>query len=153
MVLWDVAVHKRISDDPLAVKEGSVKGVAFSPDGKTIAAGYSVFSNGGVVLWDVAGRERLAEDPLPVQEGSVNGVAFSPDGKTAAGYGTVGVVLWDVDLDSWQRLASRVANRNFSGEEWRRFFPDKPYRPTFDSFRIAPDSDSTGATSPPARAQ
>ena len=32
--------------------------MAFSPDGKTIAAGYGFRAGiGGVVLWDVAGRE------------------------------------------------------------------------------------------------
>ena len=42
VVLWDVAARKRLADDPLAVKEGDVRSVAFSPDGKTIAAGYGV---------------------------------------------------------------------------------------------------------------
>ena len=86
------------------MKEGGVHSVAFSPDGKTLAAGYGVRGRGGgVVLWDVATRKRLLEDPLPVKEGYVNSVAFSPDGKTlAAGYGirvgniSGGVVLWDV---------------------------------------------------------
>ena len=32
--------RKRLADEPLAVNEGDVWGVAFSPDGKTIAAGY-----------------------------------------------------------------------------------------------------------------
>jgi len=87
LVLWDVAGRKRLSDDPLPVKEGSVWGVAFSPDGKTIAAGYYNITDSGVVLWDVAGRRRLADDPLRVQEGFVTNVAFSLDGKTiAAGY-------------------------------------------------------------------
>ena len=40
MVLWDVAARKRLVDDPLPVNEGRVTSVAFSPDGKTIAAGY-----------------------------------------------------------------------------------------------------------------
>ena len=68
------------------------RSVAFSPDGKTIAAGYGGGGGGGgVVLWDVAARKRLADDPLPVKEGNVWSVAFSPDGKTiAAGYGVVG---------------------------------------------------------------
>ena len=63
--------------------------MAFSPDGKTIAAGYGVSGGGGgVVLWDVAARKRLVDEPLPVKEGDVRSVAFSPDGKTiAAGYG------------------------------------------------------------------
>ena len=66
MVLWDVAARKRLADDPLAVKEGDVKSVAFSPDGKTLAAGYGGGGGGGgVVLWDVAARKRLADEPLP----------------------------------------------------------------------------------------
>ena len=92
VVLWDVAARKRLADDPLPVKEGSVQSVAFSPDGKTLAAGYGGgVGGGGVVLWDVAARKRLADDPLPVKEGYVRSVAFSPDGKTlAAGYGVGG---------------------------------------------------------------
>ena len=69
------------------MKEGDVTSVAFSPDGKTIAAGYRGRCVGGVVLWDVAARKRLVGEPLAVKEGDVESVAFSPDGKTiAAGY-------------------------------------------------------------------
>ena len=35
MILWDVAARKRLVDEPLPVKEGDVRSVAFSPDGKT----------------------------------------------------------------------------------------------------------------------
>ena len=89
--------RKRLADDPLAVKEGDVTSVAFSPDGKTLAAGYGggVGVGGGVVLWDVAARKRLADDPLPVKEGDVTSVAFSPDGKTlAAGYASAAAAGW-----------------------------------------------------------
>ncbi len=47
------------------MKGGSVKGVVFSPDGKTIAAGYSVASGGGVVLWDVDARSPWRTTPSP----------------------------------------------------------------------------------------
>jgi WD40 repeat protein len=147
VVLWDVAARKRVADGPLPVKEGRVWDVAFSPDGGTLAAGFGSSlgspASGGVVLWDVAARERLMDGPLPVKEGNVPGVAFSPDGKTLAtgvpldGPGG-GVVLWDVDLKSWQRLAGQIANRNFTREEWRQYFPDEPYRATFPDLPIPP---------------
>ena len=61
------------STSHFAVKEGDVASVAFSPDGKTIAAGYGSVDGvgGGVVLWDVAARKRLVDEPLAVKEGDV----------------------------------------------------------------------------------
>ncbi len=85
----------------LHIKTGYVTSVAYSPDGKTIVAGYCDSHNGsGVVLWDVATRKPLVDEPLPVKEGEVELIAFSPDGKTiAAGFRGEsrdgGVVLWD----------------------------------------------------------
>ena len=53
------------------MKEGACQSVAFSPDGKTIAAGYGDGDvGGGVVLWDVAARKRLVDEPLAVKEGT-----------------------------------------------------------------------------------
>ena len=71
----------------LTTAEGEVRSVAFSPDGKTIAAGYARRRWAG---W-CCGTWRAAAPgggPLPVKEGGVSSVAFIPDGKTiAAGYG------------------------------------------------------------------
>jgi hypothetical protein len=89
------------------------------------------------------------DEPLPVEEGSVRSVAFSPGGKTlAAGFGrrgVGGVVLWDVDLQSWQRLAGQIANRNFTWDEWRQYFRGEPYRPTFHELPTPPEVTSNTA--------
>ena len=145
VVLLDLAGRKRLTDDPFAVNEGGVTGVAFSPDGKTFAAGYRGSDRGGVVLWDVAARKRLTDDPIPMKDkGHVGSVAFSPDCKTiAAGYGVEdgngGVVLLDVDLESWRRIAGQIANRNFTRNEWRLFFPDEAYHATFPDLPVPPE--------------
>ena len=77
-------------------------------------------------------------------------MAFSPGGKTvAAGYGGAsvgGVVLWDVDLSSWQGLAGTIANRNFTRAEWRQYFPpEKPYRPTFPDLAVPPEDPASAS--------
>ena len=73
---------QRLADEPLPVNEGGVTSVAFSPDGKTIAAGFGTAPAAregvGVVLWDVAARKRLADEPLPVKEGVVEERGLQP---------------------------------------------------------------------------
>jgi hypothetical protein len=50
------------------------------------------------------------------------------------------VVLWDIDRNSWERIAGCVANRNMTLAEWRQFFPDElNYRPTFPEFPLPPE--------------
>ncbi len=75
-----------------------VQSVAFSPDGRTLLAGYE---DGQVRLWDLATKKiAWSKD---VEHGPVTAVAFSPDGKLfAAGTGNLseddtpgGVILWD----------------------------------------------------------
>ena len=73
-----------------------MKSVAFSPDGKTLAAASYDLT---VKVWDVATRKELAT--LQGTE-AVWSVAFSPDGKTlASAGGSISNVpgelkLWDV---------------------------------------------------------
>jgi serine/threonine protein kinase/Tol biopolymer transport system component len=91
--LWDVASGHLIATftDP----DDVTRTVAFSPDGKTLAAGDG---NGVTYLWDVASGHLIATfaDPSPGPNG-VQSVAFSPDGKTlAAGDGDDSTYLWDV---------------------------------------------------------
>jgi WD40 repeat protein len=142
VVRFDAATRMRVSKEPLVVKEGGVTSVAFSPDGKTIAAGYRDDRGGddGVVLFDADTQRRLSDEPLAVKGGKLSSVTFSPNGKTiATGYGG-GMVLWDVDLSSWQGLAATIANRNLTRAEWRQYFPEEEsYRPTFPDLTVPPE--------------
>ena len=54
MVLWDLETRQ---GSEVTIKEGDVSSVAFSPDGKTIAAGYYRGGAGGLVLWDAITRQ------------------------------------------------------------------------------------------------
>jgi WD40 repeat protein/DNA-binding SARP family transcriptional activator len=109
VTLWDAARHVRVGN-PLDVTGGAenkVTGwaeypVAFSPDGRTLAA---AAADGTVVLFDVAAHARVGRPlhppyrPIDVQYQSrdINDIAFSPDGRllaTAANDGSV--VLWDL---------------------------------------------------------
>src|SRR5205823_1573620 len=70
---------------------GRVFSVAFSPDGKTLAAGSW---DGTVRLWEVASGKELGQ--FEKQKAPVRSVAFSPDGKLlACGGEGAEVVLWD----------------------------------------------------------
>src|SRR5205814_1070725 len=71
----------------------TVNSVAFSPDGRTLAAGNT---DGTVRLWDVTSRRQIG-DPLNGHDGVIHSVAFSGDGKTLATGGADGTVrLWGV---------------------------------------------------------
>ncbi len=78
--------------DMILAGGSAVHSVAFSPAGRTVAAGDEA---GDVVLWDTGTGKRLAT--LAYSEGGgVRSLAFSPDGKTlAAGNDNGDVVLWD----------------------------------------------------------
>ncbi|MBR8835916.1 MAG: AAA-like domain-containing protein [Stigonema ocellatum SAG 48.90 = DSM 106950] len=85
-------VHER---NRLEGHSSYVWGVAFSPDGKTIA---TASSDNTVKLWNLSGQ------PLQTLKGHssrVNSVAFSPDGKTiATASGDNTVKLWNLNLEN-----------------------------------------------------
>jgi WD40 repeat protein len=78
------------TDQPLMRGRGadfnSAYSVAFSPDGRTLAAG-TLF---GIKAWDVDSGETLVTLSQPA--GTAWSVAFSPDGKTIASSGTKGLL-------------------------------------------------------------
>jgi len=89
--LWDVTTGKELLRFE-AMSPGAVACVAFSPDGKTLAAG---LTDRTVRLWEVAtGKERRR---FQGHGNQVLSVAFSPDGKRlASGSQDTTVLVWDV---------------------------------------------------------
>jgi WD40 repeat protein len=95
---WNVASSKELPGEPIVLTGSDVGGLAFSPDGKVLVAGYSDGRGGGVVLLDPIKRRRYQVDPLLVPEAGKKGVrsvAFNADGSFLAAGSEAGVVLWD----------------------------------------------------------
>jgi hypothetical protein len=72
---------------------GVIRSLAFSPDGKILAAGYE---DNTVILWNIESGQPIGE-PLMGHAFAVWSLAFSPDSKIlASGSLDTSVVLWDV---------------------------------------------------------
>jgi hypothetical protein len=91
--------------------------IAFSPDGKTLAA---AGSPNNITLWEVATAKKRFT--FPAHRSSIIGLDFSPDGRTLASASSMGKIkLWDaLGIDesgavrpdpgrTWSVLASRDA--------------------------------------------
>jgi WD40 repeat protein len=88
VVLWDAKRRKTVGA-PLVGSDKPASVVAFSPDGRVMAAG----GNGSLSLWDVHSSTNLGHS-LP--QGFGSSVGFSPDGRIlATGSDDGKVTLWD----------------------------------------------------------
>jgi WD40 repeat protein len=100
-----------------------VQSLAFSPDGKAIAAGDDAGAAGAistVVVWDAAsGKERCRmSDP---KQGWVRGLAFSPDGKLLASATPYHACVWDAHTGKrLTELDRRARNRVFFDPSGKR---------------------------------
>jgi WD40 repeat protein len=73
--------------------------VAFSPDGKILAAGQW---NGKIRLWDAATLAPWVSSPIPAHSDMIFDPAFSPDGKHIATPSKDGTVkIWSPDGLRW----------------------------------------------------
>ena len=107
--LWDAqtgALQKTLTGEENDV----VKGIAFSPDGKTLA---SAMDNRTIRLWHPQTGER--HRILTGHKHFVSSVAFSPDGKTlASGSYDTTVRVWDVRTGELQKTLTGYMNEVLS---------------------------------------
>lgn len=131
VTLWDVAA----GSEPLQLEragkvfdkvtthsiEGEINCLAFSPDGKILAAG----DREGIRLWDATTGKLHA---TLVANSAVRAVSFSPDSKTlgtvcASHSPNINALLWDVTTGKQQRKLQMVGTTG-SGAHAIAFAPD-----------------------------
>ncbi len=106
---------------------GARNSVAFSPDGKTMAA---VDAAGGIYLWDIPASSPVATLPDPGKQ-TVVSVAFSPDGKTLAAVDAAGGIdLWDIPA---RNLVVTLSAPNVRAVNSAAFSPDGKTLATADA--------------------
>lgn len=128
--LWNISDHNHpvalgpplsgYTDDQGA---NPATGIAFSPDGRTLAT-----SGSGVRLWNVTDPTRPAVMGSPFGVGTtvLTSVAFSPNGQTLATGGDDTVRLWRVEVD--QAVQQICANTDTpTRSTWQQYFSALPY--------------------------
>jgi len=124
---------------PAPTSGSPVTALAFSPDGRTLAVGYR---SGALRLWDTATRQPLGSS-LNTPGDAIRSLAFDAHGDSVYAAGPhVPVQRYAVGpAEVVTRLCARTG-RNLTGNEWRTYLPDVPYR------RVC-DGSGTGASADP----
>ncbi len=104
-------------------QSSGVTAMAFDPLGRWMVSGGN---DGTVRLWNVEARRQMGE-AFEGHDEPVFSVAFRGDGKTVASSGADRhVILWDIDLPTWNQRACRIVQRDLANEEWPGSLEDVP---------------------------
>ena len=113
--VWDVSTWEQ--SEPFSGHDGSIRSIAFSPDGRELLGGGD---DNQPRVWDVSTGAVLST--LPPHGTSVTGVAYSSDGTTLATIGRDGrVVMRPATLDALIALAESRVTRSLTEIECVRY--------------------------------
>lgn len=114
----------------LSADGGPVNSVAFSPNGRWLV---SADASGTLIVWDVNRQQKLTD--LQFADRSLFSVAFSPVENLIATGDDIGQVRLFLLREPPQAadplaLACELVGRNFTQEEWDKYFSGEPYQET-----------------------
>jgi WD40 repeat protein len=125
--LWNVSdrAHPTPLGQPLGSSTNPIRAVAFSPDGRTLAA-----AGTGVQLWNVTDPAHPATigQPLDVYPDEVSSIAFAPDDHTlATGSYDDTARLWQLGADkAIQQICASTDTP--TRQQWQQYLSELPYR-------------------------
>ena len=108
--VWDAETGRSKFD--YSNGDGNALCVAFSPDGRRVAAGFGKYTSdspGRLMVFEVSSRKVVFDRKMDT--GAVQGLAFHPDGRTLASAGNKLVELWDVDKN--ERLGNLTGHTDW----------------------------------------
>jgi WD40 repeat protein len=127
--LWNVSnpAHPVMVGAPMTGPTSYVWAVAFSPDGRTLAAGVT---DGTVWLWNLADPAHPALiATLTGPQGHVFSVAYAPSGRVLAAASSDGTVhLWDTSPAAASAAVCAAAGQPLTRQEWATYVPGLAYR-------------------------
>ncbi len=131
IIMWDASTGNPIGK-PLIGHTQDVFSVAFSKDGTLLASGSADHT---MIIWGTASQSPITTH-LADHGNAVRSVSFSPTENIVASGGFDGVIVLrritppqsgDGPLDV---RACALAGRNFTLDEWNKYFPGQAYRQT-----------------------
>jgi WD40 repeat protein len=108
---------------PIRAAENALNSVNWSPDGSRV-----VTAGDDIRLYDANNGQEIGT-PLPVPHAEQPYAVIAQDGSTIAVADDSGQVwLYPATAPGWEAYACRVANRNLTPAEWKKFVPGQPYQ-------------------------
>jgi len=105
--------------------------IEISSDNNTIAV---IDSTNKVFLWDINTQNSFGE--INTNYDFPVALSISPDTNYLAVGGNNGIVIWKINPSYWLNRACEIAGRNFTHDEWTKYFPDEKYRETCPQWHL-----------------